>query len=220
MPGGDTAASRATPGPLEARLLKPIRENWFSVDPRSLAFFRITFALILLTELAQRWPLIDVYYNNLGAISNFTLAAASSVMLVSIIKPILLLPQFVIYTRIASSSIEKDARYLNLGVNKINLIMLCGGIAAYACGLLVPVFWIGWPVSILLLVGFLFGYMQWRNAKVPDAMKFELIGTRIEDARKARQSKRAEKSVDLHFIDGEGKERAVPLIDDPLHDVH
>ena len=157
---------------------------------------------------------------DLGAISNFTLAAASSVMLVSIIKPILLLPQFVIYTRIASSSIEKDARYLNLGVNKINLIMLCGGIAAYACGLLVPVFWIGWPVSILLLVGFLFGYMQWRNAKVPDAMKFELIGTRIEDARKARQSKRAEKSVDLHFIDGEGKERAVPLIDDPLHDVH
>lgn len=151
---------------------------------------------------------------------SLTIAAASSVLLVSIVKPILLLPQFVIYTRIASSSIEKDARYLNLGVNKVNLIMLTGAILAYTCGLLVPIFWIGWPISILVLVGFLFGYMNWRNAKVPEAMKFELIGTRLEDARQARQSKRAEKSVDLHFIDSNGAEHAVPLIDDPLHEIH
>lgn len=149
-----------------------------------------------------------------------TLAAGSSVLLVSIIKPILLLPQFVVYTRITSSSIEKDTRYLNLGVNKVNLTMLIGGVLAYACGLLIPIFWIGWPVSILLLAGFLFGYMKWRNAKVPEAMKFELIGTRLEDARKARQSKRATKSVDLRFVDSDGHEHAVPLIEDPLHEVH
>lgn len=148
------------------------------------------------------------------------LAAASSVLLVSIIKPIILLPQFVIYMRIASSNIEKDARRLNLGVTQVNIVMLSGAILAYACGLLVPIFWIGWPVSILILAGFLFGYMQWRNAKAPDSMKFELVGSRIEDARKARQSRRAEKSVDLRFIDPDGGEHTVPLIEDPLHVVH
>ena len=153
-------------------------------------------------------------------IPTLTLAASSSVFLVSLIKPILLLPQFVIYTRIASSSIEKDARYLNFGVSNVNLTMLVGGIFAYALGILIPIFWIGWPLSILILAGFLFGYMKWRNAKVPEAMKFELIGNRLEEARQARQSKRAEKSVDLHFIDPKGTERAVPLIEDPLHRVH
>lgn len=145
---------------------------------------------------------------------------AASVVLVSIIKPLLLIPQFVIYLRLASSVIENDARRLHIGVNGVNIVMMTGAIVALAVGILVPIFWIGWPVSILILAGMLWGYMQWRNAKVPEAMKFELIGTRLEDARQARASRRAEKAVDVKFIDPNGKEHEVPLVENPMHTVH
>ena len=148
------------------------------------------------------------------------LAAASNLLLMSVIKPILLLPPFIIFMRIASSAIEKDTRRHNLGVTQVNLVMVAGGITAYLCGLLIPIFWIGWPVAILVMAGFLFGYMKWRNAKLPDAMKFELVGSKLEDAKKARQSKRAEKAVALRFIDPNGGEHAVPLVEDPLHVIH
>ena len=111
------------------------------------------------------------------------LAAASNLLLMSVIKPILLLPPFIIFMRIASSAIEKDTRRHNLGVTQVNLVMVAGGITAYLCGLLIPIFWIGWPVAILVMAGFLFGYMKWRNAKLPDAMKFELVGSKLEDAK-------------------------------------
>ena len=148
------------------------------------------------------------------------LAAASNLLLMSIIKPILLLPPFIIFMRIAGSAIEKDTRRHNLGVTQVNLVMVIGGLGAYLCGLLIPIFWIGWPVSVLILTGFLFGYMKWRNAKLPDAMKFELVGSKLEDAKKARLSRRAEKSVALRFVDPDGGEHAVPLVEDPLHAIH
>ena len=153
-------------------------------------------------------------------LSEPVLAAASNVVLVSVLKSLLMLPAFVFYMRVTSSSIEPDARRLNLGVTKVNLTMVSGALVAYLCILLIPIFWIGWPVSLLILSGMLFGYMKWRNAKVPAAMKFELIGSKLEDAKKARQSRRAEKSVDLRFIDSDGQEKSVPLVDDPMHLVH
>ena len=67
------------------------------------------------------------------------LLAATGFMLVDFIKPLLLLPGVIIYARIASTYIEKDVRYHNLGVNKINLIMILGAIVAYAAGVLIPI---------------------------------------------------------------------------------
>lgn len=158
----------------------------------------------------------------INAVAHFdpVLAAASNVLLVSVIKAVLLLPAIVVYMKIASTHIEKDARRMNLPVNGINLTMMIGAVAAWLCVLFIPIFWIGWPVSILLLAGMLFGYMKWRNAKVDDNQKFELVGSKLEDAKKARQSRRAEKAVDLRFIDPNGKEHAVPLVEDPMHLIH
>ncbi|MDG2029398.1 MAG: ATPase, T2SS/T4P/T4SS family [Phycisphaerales bacterium] len=148
------------------------------------------------------------------------LAAASNVLLLSVFKAIILLPAIVVYMRIASSHIEKDARRMNLAVSNINLVIVIGALVAYLSVLLIPIFWVGWPVSIIILAGTLFIYMKWRNAKVDADQKFELVGTKLEDAKKARQSRKAEKSVDLRFIDPNGKEHKVPLVEDPLHLVH
>ncbi|MEE2681867.1 MAG: ATPase, T2SS/T4P/T4SS family [Planctomycetota bacterium] len=154
------------------------------------------------------------------ALTPSPLLAATGFMLVDFIKPLLLLPGVIVYARIASTYIEKDVRYHNLGVNKINLIMILGGILAYAAGLLIPIFWVGLPVSLLMLAGFLYWYMSWRNGQVGAADKFELVGNRLEQRREAKESMRAAKAVALRFIDPEGVEKQVPVMDDPLHEVH
>ena len=56
----------------------------------------------------------------LATMHTTTIAAAADYMLVDLIKPLLLLPAFVAYFRVTSSHIEKDARYHNFGVNKVN----------------------------------------------------------------------------------------------------
>ena len=48
------------------------------------------------------------------------LAAAADYMLVDLIKPLLMLRAFVAYFRVTSAHIEKDARYHNFSVNKVN----------------------------------------------------------------------------------------------------
>ncbi len=156
----------------------------------------------------------------LATMHTTTIAAAADYMLVDLIKPLLLLPAFVAYFRITSGHIEKDARYHNFGVNKVNSVMMIGAVLAIVAVLLIPIFWVGWPVSILLMGGWLLGYMKWRNGKVAEDQKFELVGDKLEQRRDARLAKRAQNAVELKFIDSNGAEQSVPLVEDPLHVVH
>jgi type II secretory ATPase GspE/PulE/Tfp pilus assembly ATPase PilB-like protein len=156
----------------------------------------------------------------LATMHTTTIAAAADYMLVDLIKPLLLLPAFVAYFRVTSNHIEKDARYHNFGVNKVNMVMMMGAVLAIIAVLLIPIFWIGWPVSILLMGGWLLGYMKWRNGKVSEDQKFELVGDKLEQRRDARLAKRAQNAVELKFINSNGAEQSVPLVDDPLHVVH
>jgi type II secretory ATPase GspE/PulE/Tfp pilus assembly ATPase PilB-like protein len=149
-----------------------------------------------------------------------TIAAAADYMLVDLIKPLLLLPAFVAYFRITSSHIENDARYHNFGVNKVNSVMMIGAVLAIIAVLLIPIFWIGWPVSILVMGGWLLGYMKWRNGKVAADQKFELVGDKLEQRRDAKLARRAQNAVEMKFIDPKGAEKSVPLVEDPLHLVH
>jgi type II secretory ATPase GspE/PulE/Tfp pilus assembly ATPase PilB-like protein len=156
----------------------------------------------------------------LATMHTTTIAAAADYMLVDLIKPLLLLPAFVAYFRVTSAHIEKDARYHNFGVSKVNLTMMIGAVVAIIAALIIPIFWIGWPVSMLVLGGWLFGYMKWRNGKVSADQKFELVGDKLEQRRDARLAKRAQNAVELKFIDPQGQEKTVPLVEDPLHLVH
>lgn len=156
----------------------------------------------------------------LATMHTTTLAAAADYMLVDLIKPLLMLPAFVAYFRVTSAHIEKDARYHNFGVNKVNLAMMIGAVVSIIAALLIPIFWIGWPVSMLVLGGWLLGYMKWRNGKVSADQKFELVGDKLEQRRDAKLAKRAQNAVELKFIDPKGQEKSVPLVDDPLHLVH
>jgi hypothetical protein len=52
---------------------KPVRVTYFSVDPRSLAAFRVAFGLVLLLDLTRRWSELGFWYANSGLLPNHTL---------------------------------------------------------------------------------------------------------------------------------------------------
>ena len=56
-----------------AKLFRSLRATYLAADPRSLALFRIGFALLLLVDLAHRYRGLDLWYTNAGLLPNHTL---------------------------------------------------------------------------------------------------------------------------------------------------
>ncbi len=81
------------------------------------------------------------------------LLATVSAHLVSFYKPLLMFLTMVPWAWLISSRLDKDARYFRLNRQMWNAIHLAGGVAALAAMLLIPIFWIVWPVGVLLLAG-------------------------------------------------------------------
>ena len=55
------------------RLRDAIADKYFSLDSRSLALFRVVFAIVLLVDLYLRSRVLDVFYTNAGLIPNHTM---------------------------------------------------------------------------------------------------------------------------------------------------
>jgi len=56
-----------------AKLFRSLRATYLAADPRSLALFRVGFALLLLADLAHRYQGLDLWYTNSGLLPNHTL---------------------------------------------------------------------------------------------------------------------------------------------------
>lgn len=52
---------------------RSLRVTYLTVDPRSLAVFRVVFGLVLLSDLARRWVGLEFWYANSGLLPNHTL---------------------------------------------------------------------------------------------------------------------------------------------------
>ena len=96
-----------------------------------------------------------------------TLANHVSAFLESPYKPFLMFLPFVPWAWLISTKLDKDARYFHLNVTLWNSLHLGAGAAALAAMLFVPIFWVGWPLGILILLGPVLAYWQHRNAQVP-----------------------------------------------------
>ena len=140
--------------------------------------------------------------------------------LISIYKPLLLFAAAVPFSLVISSVVEQDARRRRFMPDVwagINLTVLVLGIA---CVLLLPWFWLGFPLMLLLYCGALFGYWKYRDARLPPSEHFDLLAGKWAAASAARKARKALGEVTVVFQDGKGKQLQPPSREDPRLPVH
>lgn len=147
------------------------------------------------------------------------LAQVTTYTLISPIKPVLLLGTLIPYMWVATK-IEPDTRKYLLPVAMWNGILIGAAAAALAAALLIPIFWIGWPVMILILAGTLWSYWQYRDKQVPDHAKFALVTTNMSKRMEERRARKALAESVLRFLDPKGKPVPVPAKEAPEYPVH
>jgi len=153
-------------------------------------------------------------------VSSVLAATADAAMLASFVKPLLLLASFLPFAWVVSSRIEPDARSHRLNVAVWNGAFVGTAAAALAAALLIPIFWIGWPVAVLLLVGVLSAYWKVRDAKLPEDRRFRLFSGEMQSRMEARRTRRGIAAAQVSFTGPGGESRPVPEKDDALFPVH
>lgn len=141
-------------------------------------------------------------------------------MLLSVAKPLLAIAPFIAYVWVTGSRFDKDARKHQLQPARWALIFTLAPVAAVVAVLAIPMFWIGWPVSLLILGGTLFGYILYRNPRVEETERYTLGALKIGESMQARKAAAALRAARIRFLDPQKKEQPVPLKDDPLQPVH
>lgn len=140
--------------------------------------------------------------------------------LVSFWKPLLILLPFIPWAWLISSVLDKDAKYHYLNARMWNGIHLATGAAALATMIFIPIFFVGFPVGLLVLSSSLVVYWQVRDRQVPEDAQFSLSSFRLSEKLEARRAAKASRHAVLRFIDAKDKERPVPQEDNPLRPVH
>lgn len=140
--------------------------------------------------------------------------------LISIYKPLLLFAAAVPFAWMISNVVEQDARRRRFMPDVwagINIVTLVAGVA---CVLLIPWFWLGFPLMLLLFCGALFGYWKYRDGRLPPAEHFDLLAGKWAQASAARKARKALGEVTVVFQDGKGNRLQPPSKEDPMLPVH
>ncbi|MCP3902799.1 MAG: Flp pilus assembly complex ATPase component [Planctomycetes bacterium] len=148
------------------------------------------------------------------------LAETVTTFLESPYKPLLVFLPFVPWAWLISSRIDKDAMYFHLNRELWNAINLSAGAAALAAVLFIPIFWVGWPVMLVLLTTPILFYWQHRNREVPEKQRFVLSGESLSTRMDQRRQAKATRDAMLQFISAEGEVEPVPQKEDPAYPVH
>ena len=152
--------------------------------------------------------------------SEFLAQQAVTAVLLGWWKAILILIPFAGWAWLVSSRLDKDARYFHLNFKMWNAIHMVAGIAALVAMLLIPFFFVGWPVGLLILAGPVLAYWYVRNQSVPEERRFKLSGAGLGAKIAAKRQARAAKQAILQFTDSKKEPRPIPLKEDPLYPIH
>lgn len=151
---------------------------------------------------------------------DLVLAEAVAAVLVGWWKMLLIFIPFGLWAWLVSSRLDKDARYFHMNHLMWNGIHLGAGFAALCAALFIPIFLIGWPVEIMLLLGPILVYWKLRNAAVPEENRYYLSSQSFTQKMAARAVRKAAQQAMLQFSDSSKKVRDVPVKDNPLFPVH
>jgi len=167
--------------------------------------------LMLASQMLGSWvPAFDVPW----------FLAAEANVLVDWIKPILMVLPFLPWGWLVTTKLEPDARYFHLNYHGWNAAHVAAAILAVVALLAIPIFWVGWPVSMLLLAAPILAYWKVRNGVVPEAQKFKLTGEGFAVKMAARKSAASARDAKVVYLDRSKKPLPVPSRDEPLFPVH
>ncbi len=141
--------------------------------------------------------------------------AVSNTFLIDPVKPVLLTITALAGAALASRLV-KDIHFCGLPRTLWQGLMMGGIAAGLIVGLLIPIFWIGWPVQIACTVAPVLLYWPRRNDQVPESKRFVVGGDKVRAFFKGRRKTRSFAGSRLSFKDSGKKERPVPGKKDPL----
>jgi type II secretory ATPase GspE/PulE/Tfp pilus assembly ATPase PilB-like protein len=138
-----------------------------------------------------------------------------SAILVSIYKPLLFGMVAGLWAFVASH-IDKDLDYYYLKRTLWNLILLGMAVLALGLWLMIPIFWIGFPVAVIVIISVLVGYHFYRNGHVPPSAKWSFDLDSFRAQWDESQRKKAQRAAVIRVMDKDGQMVDVPTGDDPL----
>lgn len=141
---------------------------------------------------------------------------AEPMLLMSITKPILLLLALGGWAWLVGR-LDKDAAFYYAKQEMWGMGHLATGLVGFGVMLLVPIFWVGWLLGVLILVGGAFGYGVYRNGKVPAEEKWNPkdIVNYMSRKHERDRGERAKTHAMANFVDSDGAAMAVPHGEDP-----
>jgi type II secretory ATPase GspE/PulE/Tfp pilus assembly ATPase PilB-like protein len=148
------------------------------------------------------------------------LANAVPAFLLSFYKPVLILLAVVPFSWLASSVIEKDVRFFNFPLATWNWALVGTLLAGLAAALFIPIFWVGWPLQVLMYAGLGYGYWTYRDKQVPEKSRFDLFSAKFRASMESRKAAKAFAGATILFLDSAGNKVPVPAREDPMAEVH
>lgn len=141
---------------------------------------------------------------------------AEPLMLMSVVKPILLLAALGVWAWLVGR-LDKDAAYYYLDQKNWGMAHIGAGVLGFAVMLLVPIFWIAWPIGVLILAGEVYGYIAYRNTKVPADEKWSGMDilNKVQKEREIKATEKARSEAVLKLFSKDEEPLNVPFGEDP-----
>jgi type IV pilus assembly protein PilB len=149
--------------------------------------------------------------------------SALPVILMSIYKPILMTIVVLGWAKWATI-LDKDAEYYYLPRRMLNLVQLGAGLVGIALWLLIPYFWVGLLLAVMVMVGAGAVYWQVRNRNVPESQRWTLNADFLNSVILKRRQAAAAKQAVLRFVAHRSRSssdyKPVPLQEDDNYKSH
>ena len=145
------------------------------------------------------------------------LLSDASVFLLSPWKPLVIWGIVASWAWLIATKIQADAEFYRFNLPKWNLAFIVFATLGIAIMIFGWLFWVGWPIGILVMAAPVIYYWKFRNASVPEENRFVISFSKSDDAIEKKAAKRAQNSVTLKYIDAGGDMVAIPSEKDPEH---
>lgn len=118
---------------------------------------------------------------------------AEPLVLMSIVKPVLVLVMLGPWAWLVGR-FNQDAEYFYLKQRPWAMAHIGTGVLGFAILLLFPIFWVGFPLALMILVGELVGYVIYRNKNVPKDERWSGMDI-VKRVQKDMETKAGEKAM-------------------------